>query len=301
MEGKIKKYNKDINESDEEGKIKKYNKDINESDEEENKIDKYNKNIKKFDEKYEISEQEQTKNLIEYGKNLKQMFSNVDPLDLVEIYKVTNTEDKDKVYIGKANMMEKHGNQPPSKYGGKGRLRRHFSNAKSHHVKTRNDCPDFYKAIRKYGEYVWELESLAAVPAKFGKTYESIFTLHYKSYLPELGYNIMVSDTKAVTGKNKVKLENARSAGNHNRAKNGSLKKNTDNKILPSNITSKYFPDGRLRGYRVAMTIRKNKYDKSFIKDEYSLEGLLKISINYKAELEKFLKDPNYKMKEITY
>jgi hypothetical protein len=271
------------------------------------------------DEDYDLDEKEEDL-LNETNKLItKHCYKEYNEDELVEIYKIRNTDDDNKEYIGKANIFEKHGKKPPTSYGGKKRLQRHFSNAKSHDPKTYKDCPIFYEAIRDTlnendnDKTVFKVRILVTVPPKLDKIMEELYTIIYKTYLISQGYNMVIGDKKALSGVNKIKLESAHAKGNKKRK----VKKNPDNIGLPTNITCKYktfykikkvkgkkikVKKRKIRGYRVAMKIRSDPIrEKSFMRSEYPLDVLLEFAKSYREELLQFEKNPKYKIEDVGY
>jgi hypothetical protein len=245
------------------------------------KLEAFRKQIVNDDNKFM---EEDNDIIIDFDGESKDLYTRDNLEDLVEIYKITN-KINNKAYVGKVNMLEKHGEKKATVYGCVKRFSRHITNAFSDHVTNCVDCPEFYEAIRTYGKNAWKVKSLAIVSKSISKGFEKYYTLKYKTYLPEFGYNMIIGDSKALSGINRSKLALAHAKGNISRCQDNSLKKNKDNKELPPNITVKYGKGKKIRGYRVAMKIDV-KYDKSFTKTlKYSMNELLEKAKSFKAAL----------------
>jgi hypothetical protein len=147
------------------------------------------------------------------------------------IYKITNIENN-KIYIGKANSFVKNGKQGIIYYSGEGRLKRHVYSAEN----GSEDCPKFYKAIRKYGKDSFKVEILKVCPIKDGFEEEEKLILEYESDKRKKGYNYFAGTKKPTDKKNKEEFENKKAESNRNRCKDGSLRRSNASANLPPNI-----------------------------------------------------------------
>jgi hypothetical protein len=204
-------------------------------------------------------------------------------LDTGVIYRITNEKDN-KIYIGKAYSYEKHGKQNPSYFSGKGRLRRHISNALSNNDKASNECPQLYEAIRKDGKDSFKVDVLKITTKKHLKEYETRQIKKYKSYDPKIGYNFFVGDSKPLDGKNKERLETMRAKSNRERCKDGSQRKANSDLKLPANIYPVYRKDNNeknyVAGYKFQVRDSNRKlHSKAFTKKSMSMKDKLKLCI----------------------
>ncbi len=209
----------------------------------------------------------------------------VETIDTGVIYKITNTTNG-KFYVGKADSYEKHGKQPPSKYGGAGRLRRHLSNAHSNNEETSHECPIFYEAIRNSNKEDWNVETLAVCSKKHMKEYETRHIKNLKSYLPEIGYNYFVADNKPIDGPNKEEYEKKKAATNRERAIDGKMKRN-DNK-LPANVYKRTstLPNGNvINGYFVQIKVGTKLINKAFMSQKDNDQGKLDKAKEFLAKI----------------
>lgn len=199
------------------------------------------------------------------------------------IYRITNKKDG-KIYIGKAYSYEKHGKQNPSYFSGKGRLRRHISNALSNNDKASNECPQLYDAIRKDGKESFEVDVLKITTKKHLKEYETRQIKKFKSYDPKIGYNFFVGDSKPIDGKNKDKFESMRAKSNRDRCKDGSQRTSNSDLDLPANIYPVYRKDNEGKNYVAGYKFQikdsnKKLHTKAFTKKSMSMDDKLKLCI----------------------
>ena len=201
------------------------------------------------------------------------------------IYKITNNVNG-KIYIGKAFSYEKHGKQPPSKYGAEGRFRRHLSNAFSENTETANECPEFYADIRKYGKEAFTVETLRVYSKIHLKENERKYIVALESYKEEKGYNIFVGDSKPIDESRARKYTESKQKSNASRAQDGSMKKAEHNVGLPANINYRIKKDpktGRVlsEGYFVQIKLDGKLYNKAFLKSGFTMEQKLESAKEY--------------------
>ncbi|AYV78682.1 MAG: GIY-YIG-like endonuclease [Edafosvirus sp.] len=101
------------------------------------------------------------------------------------IYLVTN-KINNKIYIGKTKTHYGDGKE----FGVDGRFDVHFKNAKSTAKKTRNECPRFYNAIRKYGDENFSIETLLTCEVDEYDDKETEMIAKYDATNRDIGYNI---------------------------------------------------------------------------------------------------------------
>lgn len=210
------------------------------------------------------------------------------------IYKITN-KINGKIYIGKAYSYVKHNKIPFIRFGANGRFKRHISNAYSENILLRNECPLFYKAIRQYGKNSFNFETLEVCLKKNLKNRETLCTKKYKSYIPEIGYNILIGDNKPDEGLNKTKYEIKKIQSNKDRCKDGSQRRSNETSQLPSNIyrvwrnkkSGKY-----MAGYKIQIKIKNKIYTKGFTQNKLTLEEKLKMAKKELKKIQKLEKEP---------
>jgi hypothetical protein len=221
------------------------------------------------------------------------------------IYKITiidvNNDDKGKIYIGRTHSYQGHGKtQKPSYYSAMGRWKRHVLNAFSKDQKKNNQCPDFYKAIRKYdknafseekkyGQDNFSVEILRICPKdnKILRMWESSEIADNESFQPEKGFNILVGNNKPPKGKNKEKIENQKANNNRNRCQENELRRSDNTKELPRNITF-HTINRIIVGYKAQITDFSGKKRSKTVSSKDFLEKkdeLLKTAINNLEEL----------------
>jgi len=204
------------------------------------------------------------------------------------IYKITNTTNG-KIYIGKAYSYEKHGKQVPSIFGGNGRLRRHMSNAFSKNENVNNECPLLYDAMRNDGKDCWVVETLLVCKKKDLKSKETKTIIELKSYLPNIGYNILMGDNKPDEGQNRINYEQKKIKSNRSRAKNSAMKRTDISKKLPTNI---YHRKSKLRnneieGYFVQIKINGKYKSKAFMSKKLTMKEKLKKAKEFLSNIKK--------------
>ncbi len=209
--------------------------------------------------------------------------------DTAVIYRIENSMEG-KSYIGKAYSYEKHGDQKPSRYGAKGRFRRHWSNCRSQ--LANNECPIFYEALRNSQLTDWFVYTIKVCSKKHLKEYETRMIKLYKTSDPKYGYNYFVGDNKPDSKEHLAKYQTAKAKSNVDRAANGQLKKNEKNKNLPPNINyrlSKSRTTGKVigEGYFVQIKLNGKLYNKAFLSNADTMEQKLEKA---KKQLEEFKK-----------
>lgn len=211
--------------------------------------------------------------------------------DTAVVYQILNIE-TGKSYIGSAYSYEKHGQQNPTKYGAKGRFRRHWSNKSN--PKASSECPVFYEALQKSDLYDWYIMTLAVCSKKHMKEYETRFIRKYKTGNPKYGYNYFVGVKKPENSKYLAQYKSNKAKTNANRAIGGKLKREKHSKNLPPNINYRISKkrDGTVcgEGYFVQIKINGKLYNKAFLSMRETMEDKLNKAIK---QLEEFKKRAN--------
>lgn len=204
------------------------------------------------------------------------------------IYQIYNVFTS-KSYIGKVFSYEKHGKQPATYYGAKGRFKRHWSNSRGDNAD--NDCPVFYKALKDSDIHDWFVFTLMVVSKKHLKETETRKIKEYNTSDPNFGYNFFVGDNKPDNAEHLLKYSTAKAATNVNRAANGQMKREGHSKNLPANIN--YRPAKQVgnnivsEGYFVQIKIDGHVYNKAFSSKMQTMEDKLSAAIK---QLELFKK-----------
>lgn len=202
-------------------------------------------------------------------------------LDTGVVYLIKNNING-KIYIGSANSFDKHGpSYPPTKYGAKGRFTRHCSNAFSPNNLTATECPLLYEDIRQYGKESFTYTTLKVCDKKHLKEREACSIREYKSYKPEIGYNIMTGTKKPEEGERKDEYEKQRAMINVKRAEDGSMKKAEHNIGLPANINyrkNKNQNGLETEGYFVQIKMNGKLYNKGFMSMKLTMEEKLEMA-----------------------
>lgn len=230
-----------------------------------------------------LNDQFPERDLVDNGKNYKK-----ETLTTWVIYEAFNEKTK-KSYIGKARSYEKHGSEKePTMYGGKGRFKRHWSNAHNSKSRAYNDCPIFYEALRNSDILDWFIYVWKVCDSESAAEWEKKFIEEHKTSNPKKGYNINVGDDKPNDPLYLLKYQSAKAASNAARAANGALKKKAHNKDLPANINyrKKTNKDGSIgEGYFVQIKIDGHLYNKAFLSSAMTMEDKLEAA---KKTLDKF-------------
>ena len=171
--------------------------------------------------------------------------------DFGYIYRIVNKHNQ-KCYIGKTK----------SKYGEmswsvKDRWKRHLTKAFSKNPVESNECPLFYRALRKYGKEAFKVETLLTCELNLVNDFEIKMISAFLANDRQFGYNI------ANGGK-------GRSVVNVDEKTRERLSRCKDDKF-PLNIRPVYRKE-KLVGYRVRRIIRKKEYIKVFSSTKFSPE-----------------------------
>jgi hypothetical protein len=191
------------------------------------------------------------------------------------IYRIIN-KTNGKSYIGKtkSHYGEKY-------FGVEGRLKQHLTNAFT--PSKNNDCPLFYRAIRKYGKNVFQIEILVICDLTEVDKFEISMIELYMTINDKFGYNI------ALGGRGRSVVEISEEI------REKISKSQTDSQL---NI-KELIKDGKVVGYRVRRRQNGIVYGKNFGSSLYTVdenfkqanEYLEKIKLriyeNYKLELHK--------------
>ena len=222
-----------------------------------------------------FKEVEKEENFLKYEK---------ESTSTVVIYQIQNIADE-KSYIGYASSYEKHGDKDPSRYGGIGRFRRHWSN---HLNPDKNrECPEFYNALKDTEPYEWFVYTLKVLEnnKKKIKKWEAFYIEKYKTHEPNFGYNILVSDSlskkSSIDNKYVTDFKKRKEVGNRNRAKGGKLRKSENTVDLPTNINYRYDKDRNIIGYFAQIKIDDILYNRAFLSQQVSMEDRLKQAIEF--------------------
>lgn len=179
------------------------------------------------------------------------------------IYRIENLR-KNKSYVGRA-VSYKSG----YKHGAMGRFIDHWTRSHGDEdSKGYNDCPVFYKALRKSSCEDWFVYTIKVCPKVEAKKWETYYTEKYDTGNPTLGYNFFVGNGVPSSSKHLKKYRQSKAVTNAARAQNGSMKRIEPNKKLPTNIYYHEVKDGDKivgKGYRVEITINDTKYKKVFM------------------------------------
>jgi hypothetical protein len=209
--------------------------------------------------------------------------------DTAVIYLIENLYNQ-KAYIGKAFSYEKHGDQKPSRYGAKGRFRRHWSNCKSE--LANDECPVFYEALRNSKLDDWFVHTIKVCSKKHLKEWEAKMIKLYKTSDPEYGYNYFVGDSKPNNEQYLEKYQTAKAKTNVERAINGKMKRTDKGKNLPPNINYRLSrrKDGTVigEGYFVQIKLYNKLYNKAFLSNDKTMDEKLEMA---KKQLELFKKE----------
>jgi len=196
------------------------------------------------------------------------------------IYEAWN-QVENKSYIGKTSSYEGHGtgpeSKPPSRYGSKGRFRRHWSNSHNKDSPAYNECPIFYEALRNSKPVDWLVFTHKVCGAGHLKENEEKMIKKCKTSDPALGYNYFVGDKKPDHPIHLKKFQNAKAISNASRSQDGSLKRKAHSKHIPANINR------RSKGYLVQITIDKIPYRRFYswdnTKDAATIKKMKKIAL----------------------
>jgi hypothetical protein len=227
--------------------------------------------------------------LSDLDKDLNDCFYKKESQETGIIYRILNITNG-KSYIGKAFSYEKHGEKNTSRYGARGRFRRHLSNKDS---ETANkECPIFYEALRNSESTDWFVFTIAVCSKKHLKKHEMRWTEYYDTSNPKHGYNYFVGDNKPNDSKHLLKYQTAKAESNVNRAMGGTLRRKENSKNLPPNINYriKKRPDGTVyqEGYFVQIKLNGVLYNKGFLALSESMKSKL---TKAKKQLELFKKE----------
>lgn len=216
-------------------------------------------------------------------------FYDLENQDTAVIYRIENCMEG-KSYIGKAYSYEKHGTQKSSRYGAKGRFRRHWSNCVSE--LAHNECPIFYEALRNSELTDWFVYTIKVCSKKHAKEYETRMIQKYKTSDPKIGYNYFVGDNKPNNKEHLEKYQSIKAKTNVNRAKNGEMKRTNYGKNLPPNINHRFAKNraGKIvgEGYFVQIKLYGKLYSKAFLSNADTMEEKLEKA---KKQLELFKKE----------
>jgi group I intron endonuclease len=194
------------------------------------------------------------------------------------IYKITNIFN-DKVYIGKTKKY--YGERY---FGIEGRFDIHIQNALSNNV-NRNDCPRLYNAIRKYGEYSFDIELLNECDIDECDKYEISYIEQFNSTNPDFGYNI----SKGGGGRSVVNVD-------ENIRKKISQSQNSqyDMNIRP------YYKDSKLIGYVARRRENGNTFQKMFASQENTPEINLELAKKFIENVKNKKEDNTIKYNKTT-
>jgi len=204
------------------------------------------------------------------------------------VYQAFNLKEG-KSYIGRVSSYEKHGDHPMTRYGAKGRFRRHWSNKDSD--LAYDECPIFYDVLRRSDLEDWFIFTLKVCSLKHLKEYETRLTKLYNTSDPEYGYNYFVGDNKPNSSEHLKKYQSAKAKSNADRAVGGGLRQKEHSKNLPPNINyRKTIKDGIVvsEGYFVQIKINGKLYNKAFLSKFDTMETKLDQA---KAQLDEFKKN----------
>jgi len=195
------------------------------------------------------------------------------------IYLVKNTVN-DKKYIGKAFSFVKHIKYPCYKHGTDGRFKRHLSNA----IGGNNEIPLLYNDIRTFGIENFEAETLEVCFKENLKEREEHYIRTLQTYKDNLGYNILIGDSKPEDINHKKEYEKRKVESNKLRASGGKLRQSNDTLDLPPNIYK------RKDGLFVQIKIDSVLYNKAFLSskdtDVHKLEKAITWLTNIKETYE---------------
>lgn len=196
------------------------------------------------------------------------------------IYRALNIVEN-KTYIGQAYSYEKHGKKPATRYGARGRFKRHWSNKSN--PRAYNECPKFYEALRRSKINDWLIFTIYVGSKKKLKEKETKFIQEFKTANPKFGYNKFVNNKpEDPIYREEYQIRKAKS--NVDRAANGAMKRTANSKGIPANIYS------RKTGYVVQIKINGKMYFKAFLSLQDSMEHKLEQAIR---QLAKFKKQAN--------
>jgi hypothetical protein len=195
-----------------------------------------------------------------------------------------------KSYIGSAYSYEKHGDQPSTEYGTKGRFKRHWSN-KSSGGRAYNDCPVFYEALRNSDIHDWYIFTLKVSHKKHIKRDEKKLIEKLGTYSKKYGYNYLVGTKKPLDAEYNTQYTSAKIKSNVERAVGGKMKNREHSKDLPPNINYRISKkkDGTKcgEGYFVQIKIDGVLYNKAFLSMTETMEVKLQKAIQQLAEFKK--------------
>lgn len=218
--------------------------------------------------------------------------------DKAVVYEAFNMK-TGKSYIGSAFSYEKHGDKPSSRYGAKGRFRRHWSNKSSNNPVIRNECPVFYEALRNSDILDWYIFTLKVGPKKHIKEYETRRAEKLESYNQKYGYNYLVGTKKPLDAELEAHYANKKADANVQRAKGGKMRQRDHSIGVPQNINYRATfkkKNGKIiktkngkkiktsEGYFVQIKINGILYNKAFLSLTESMDVKLQKAINQLAE-----------------
>jgi len=201
------------------------------------------------------------------------------------IYKITNNINN-KIYIGRAYSYVGDGYGKLIRFGAKERFNKHISKALSVNEDIRNECPELYEDIRKYGKESFIVETIKITTKKHLKEFEERYIKKFESYKTDIGYNIMVGDKKPEDEERKEKYVKKKIETNKNRCIGGAMKRTEETKELPPNIYLMK-KDGIINGYRVKIKINDKIFEKRITNPKLTLEEKLEKSIQALDKIKK--------------
>ncbi|CAH6420927.1 Hypothetical protein MVR_LOCUS210 [uncultured virus] len=193
------------------------------------------------------------------------------------VYRATNKK-TGKSYIGKARSYLKLVNGKYSRFGGKGRFKRHWTNAHGKPTsKSYNDCPIFYEALRASDIGDWWITILDVGSHDDATGMENKLILEHGTAMLNKGYNTFVGRTGPVDKKTSAKFKARKAAANTTRAAGGVLRRVEGRAALPLNVYR------RPKGFIVQVKVNGVAVAFSYLAGNDSDEKLWKASIAAKV------------------
>lgn len=214
-------------------------------------------------------------------QELNGKYYDLENADTAVIYQFYNMNTK-KSYIGKAYSFVKNGVEKNRRHGSKDRFYKHWIASESD---KDNDCPVFYKVLRKSNPLDWFILTIKVCSKQHAKEWETKLIKLHKTYDPKYGYNYFVGDNRPADSVYLKKYQSAKAKSNADRAIGGGLRQKEHSKNLPPNINYRRSEkNGTVtEGYFVQIRLNGKLYNKAFLSKFDSMENKLELAKNQLA------------------